>query len=78
MTFTLPEGVANRLLKRVPARERSHYVADALAQKLRDRESRLVRSCDAANQSAAVRTVEREFDAIEDAIAEPWHDSATR
>ena len=31
MTFSLPSGLAVQFLKRVPARERSRYVADALA-----------------------------------------------
>ena len=78
MTFTLPEDLAARLLKRVPARGRSKYVADALARKLNERERRLIRACDAANRGAAVRAVEREFDALEDVIAEPWDDASSR
>ena len=51
---------------------RLEYVADALAWKLNERERRLIRACEAVNKSAAVRAVEREFDALEDVIAEPW------
>jgi hypothetical protein len=51
---------------------RSRYVADAPTQKLYERECRLIRACEATDKSAAVRAVEREFDALEDVIEEPW------
>jgi hypothetical protein len=78
MTFTLPEDLAGRFLRRVPARERSRYVADALADKLAEREKRLIRACKIANQDPKVREIEREFDALTDEIAEPWDDAPTR
>jgi len=73
MTFTLPEPLAADFTKRVPSRSRSRYVAEALSERLAEREQRLVRSCEDANQDSDVRTIEREFDALEDNLPEPWN-----
>ncbi len=78
MTFTLPEELASRFVRRVPARDRSRYVADALAEKLAQREKRLIQACEIANNDPGVREIEEEFDALQDEIAEPWKDAATR
>ena len=78
MTFSLPSGLAVQFLKRVPARERSRYVADALAWKLQERDRLLARAAEAANRSRQVRNIEREFDGLEDQLAEPWDDTAAR
>ncbi len=43
MTFTLPEDLAARFVRRVPARERSRYLSEALAEKLSERERRKIR-----------------------------------
>jgi hypothetical protein len=78
MTFTLPEDLAMRFVKRVPARDRSRYVADAIADKLADREKRLIRACEIANQDPEIREIEKELDALTDEIVEPWDDAAAR
>jgi hypothetical protein len=78
MTFTLPEDLAARFTKRVPARDRSRYVAAALAEKLSEREKRLIRACEIVNADPAVREIEEEFDALKDPIAEPWENAPTR
>jgi len=78
MTFSLPAGLATQLVKRVAARERSRYVADALAAKLRERDRMLARAADAANRSAQVRAIERDFDKLADEMAEPWDDAPAR
>lgn len=78
MTFSLPENVAAQLIKRVPARNRSRYVAEALSSKLRERDRLLARAAEVANRSRAVRSIEQEFDALEDELAEPWDDAASR
>ena len=78
MTFSLPEKLAAEFTKRVPARSRSRYVADALAQKLRERDQRLARAAEIANRSRAVRKLEREMDVLQDAITEPWDDAPAR
>jgi hypothetical protein len=76
MTFTLPDDLASSFTRRVPARERSRYVADAIADKLADREKRLIQACELANQDSQVREIELDFDALTDAMPEPWEDGA--
>jgi hypothetical protein len=78
MTFTLPDDLASSFARRVPARERSRYVADAIAEKLAERERRLIRACEIANQDPGLREIEQEFDALTDGIAEPWEDAPAR
>lgn len=72
MTFSLPTALAAQFIKRVSARERSRYVAEALAARLRERDQMLARAAEVANRSRQVRTVEREFDRLEPEILEPW------
>ena len=72
MTFTLPDTVATSFTRRVPARERSRYVAEAIAEKLAEREKRLIQACEIANHDSDVREIEREFDGLSDAMPEPW------
>ncbi len=78
MTFTIPEELAAKFTRRVPARDRSRYLAEALAAKLNERERRLIRACEIANQDPDVAQIEAEFDAINDPISEPWDDAASR
>jgi metal-responsive CopG/Arc/MetJ family transcriptional regulator len=78
MTFTLPEELASRFVRRVPARDRSRYVAEALANKLAERDQRLIRACEIVNKDPEVRKIEKEFDALTDEIAEPWEDAPPR
>ena len=78
MTFTLPEDLASSFTRRVPARDRSRYVADAIAEKLADREKRLILACEAANQDSQLREIEQEFDNLTDAMQEPWEDASAR
>jgi hypothetical protein len=72
MTFSLPDDVASTFTRRVPARDRSRYVADAIAEKLAQREKRLIQACEIANQDPDLREIERDFDALSDAMPEPW------
>jgi hypothetical protein len=65
MTFTLPEDLAARFVRRVAARDRSRYVADALASKLA---KRLIKACEIANMDPELREIERDFDALADTI----------
>ena len=78
MTFTLPEDLALQFVRRVPARERSRYLADALSEKLTARDRLLVEACRTANSDPEVRAIEKEFDAITDEASEPWTRSAPR
>lgn len=78
ITFTLPEDLAAQFLRRVPARDRSRYVADAIAEKLAEREKRLIRACEIVNRDAGVREIEKELDALQDEITEPWQGPTLR
>jgi len=74
MTFTISSDVAAQLLRRVPTRMRSRYVADALREKLSGHDLDLVRACQMANQNADVQAIEKEFDSLASPIAEPWNE----
>jgi ubiquinone biosynthesis protein UbiJ len=81
MTFTLPEDLAAEFLRRVPARNRSRYVSEAIAAKLGEAEERLIRSSEVANGSADILAVERDWEGLadeSDRLAEPWTDPASR
>ncbi len=78
MTFSLPDELAASFTRRVPARDRSRYVADAIAEKLAEREKRLILACEIANQDPEVREIEQEFDALTDAMPQPWEDAPAR
>jgi hypothetical protein len=71
MTFSLPLDLADRLVKRVPARERSRFLAELLEKSLREEDESLVLSCLSANADPEVKTIEKEWDEMRDAIDEP-------
>ena len=72
MTFSLPVDLAAIFTRRVPARERSHYLAEALAARLGERDRKLAAACEVANRDSDLIAIEREFDELEDEIIEPW------
>ena len=80
MTFTLPEDLAGQFLKRVPARDRSRYVSEAIAARLREREEQLIRACEIANSHPDVLAIEKDWEALDEAdpIEEPWNVASTR
>lgn len=81
MTFTIPEDVALILRKRVPARDRSRYVSEAIASKLQERDEEIIRACEIANADPEVQAIEREWEALiddKDRIEEPWSGASTR
>jgi hypothetical protein len=43
-----------------------------------EREKRLIRACEIANEDPELREIEKEFDALRDEIVEPWEDIPTR
>lgn len=71
VTFSLPEDLVRRFASRVPARQRSRYVAEALSAKLSEREQMLARACEILNSNRATRAMEREWDVLTDEIKEP-------
>jgi len=75
MTFTLPDQLADQFVKRVPARERLRYVAEALSEKLTKRERRMIRACEIVNSSPDVASIEQDLDILQDEILEPWTDA---
>ena len=72
MTFALPDQLADQFVKRVPARERSRYVAEALSEKLTKRERRVIRACKIANNNPDIASIEQDLDILQDEILEPW------
>jgi ubiquinone biosynthesis protein UbiJ len=78
MTFSLPTGLAAQFVRRVSARDRSRYVAEALAAKLRERDRMLARAAEVANRSRQVRAIELEFDRLGPELEEPWDDAPSR
>jgi hypothetical protein len=72
MTFSVPEPLAAQFLLRVSSRDRSRFVAEALASQLAQRDAALIRACDLANEDLDVAEIERSFDGLGDEIAEPW------
>jgi hypothetical protein len=72
MTFSVPEPLAVQLLRTIASRDRSRFVSEALAARLAERDARLIRACEIANQDPDVAEIEREFDGIRDEMAEPW------
>ena len=64
MTFSIPEDLAARLVRSVPARERSKYLADALSEKLAASDRLLIEACMAANRETDIRAIEKEFEAL--------------
>ena len=72
MTFSLPEELALRLIRRVASRDRSRFLAEALEKSLRQEDADLIRSCQMANQDADAASIEAEWDQINDPIKETW------
>jgi hypothetical protein len=72
MTFSVPEPLAAQFLRRVASRDRSRFISEALAARLRERDLELVRACETANQDLDVAEIEQDFDGIRDEMAEPW------
>jgi hypothetical protein len=72
MTFSVPEPLAAQFLRKVASRDRSRFVSEALAARLEQRDLDLIRACEAANLDLDVTAIEKEFDGVVDAPAEPW------
>ena len=72
MTFSVPEQLAAQFLRRVAARDRSRFVSEALAVRLQERDSALIRACEIAIQDLDVAEVEKELDGLGDEMAELW------
>jgi hypothetical protein len=64
--------LADQFTKKVPSRDRSRFLAQALGEKLAQRENRLARACQIANSNSEVQEIEKEFDSIPGEISESW------
>jgi hypothetical protein len=78
MTFSLPEGLAARFLRRVPARDRSRYVVQALTDRLAEQDRQLIHACAVANQDPALPELEDDLDVLAGEGLEPWSDASSR
>lgn len=78
VTFSLPKTLVTQFARLVPPRQRSRYVAEALAWKLKERDRLLARACEVANRNRPLQTLERELDALTDEITEPWNEPSSR
>jgi hypothetical protein len=78
MTFIFPEDLATNFVRRVPARKRSAYIAEALSEKLAERDRQLISACETANQDPDLVAIEKEMDALQDEITEPWDNYPAR
>ena len=72
VTFSVPEQLAMPFLRKVPSRNRSRFVSEALAARLEEREAALIHACEIANQDMDVAEIEKELDGLGDEMAEPW------
>ena len=72
MTFSVPEELAVQFLCRIASRDRSRFVSEALAARLEERDTALIRACEIANQDIDVAEIEKELDGLGDVMAEPW------
>ena len=68
----MPEPLALQFLSKVASRDRSRFITEALAARLRERELELIRACETANQDLEVAEIEKDFDGVRDEMAEPW------
>ena len=71
ITISLPDQLASRFLALVPSRERSATIARLLEHELTQREGALEQACLAANADTALTAETAEWQAFDDAIAEP-------
>jgi hypothetical protein len=78
MTFSIPDSLAREILRSVPPRQRSSFVAEAVAARLRNQDDALVRACAIANGDEDLLALEREFDNMGSDIAEPWTNAPQR
>ena len=78
LTFSLPEDLATRFLRRVPPRDRSRYVVQALATRLAEQDDQLIQACTVANRDPALSELENDLDALAGEGLDPWSDAPSR
>jgi hypothetical protein len=78
MTFSFPGKLAAQLAQRIPARQRSRFVADAVASRLAEQDRELREAAAIANACSDIRLLEKELDALPDIETEIGIESGTR
>jgi metal-responsive CopG/Arc/MetJ family transcriptional regulator len=78
MTFSFPEKLAAQLMQRIPARQRSRYVADAIAARLAEQDRELREAAAIVNACSDIRQLEKELDALPDIETELGIKNGTR
>jgi len=78
MTFSFPEKLAAQLAQRIPTRQRSRYVADAVAARLAEQDRELHEAAAIVNACADIRLLEKELDALPDIETELGIKNGTR
>jgi hypothetical protein len=71
-TFTLPEDTFLRFASVVPEGKRSSTVARLLEEEAKRQEDVLARACQAANKNTGLHKLEKDFQALEDTVLEPF------
>ena len=72
MTISLPEDLAVRFVRTVPANRRSHYIAELLEEELGDPEQMLRDACDALKNDPDDLQVQRDMASLPDTVSEEW------
>jgi hypothetical protein len=77
VTFEIPDDVAERFDREVPASEQSSVVAKLLLRASRPKltEEQWAAVCEAANNDPETQEIEREMAALPDTMTEEWNDS---
>lgn len=78
MTFSFPGKLAAQLVQRIPTRQRSRYVADAVAARLAEQDRELRAAAAIANACPDIRLLEQELDALPDIESELGIENGTR
>ena len=78
MTFSVPEELAELLIRRVSARNRSHFLSEALEKSLKQEDEQIAEACRLINEDPDVKAIEEEWDKINDPIEEEWLDAPSR
>ena len=78
LTVSQPEELVRELTRRVPAQQRSRYIARALARSMRAEDQELIRACEAANADPDESALRGELDAMHDPVKEAWEATAAR
>ena len=78
ITVSLPEELVREFTRRVPAQQRSRYIARAVSRSMRAEDDALIRACEAANADPDDAALREELDTMNDPLTEAWESTAAR